>query len=509
MRALLSVTDKTDIVEFAQELLKLGYQLVSTGGTHSVLSSANLPVAQISEVTNFPEILDGRVKTLHPLIYGGILSRRDKPEHVASMRDYGIVAIDLICVNLYDFASVVARDDSDEEQILENIDIGGPTLIRAAAKNFKSVLPVVDPRDYGEIISKLRSGAISFDYRKGMARKAFELVSEYDSLIESYLAGNSTNATMFPEKLSIKYQKVDDLRYGENPHQAAALYEYVSKKTKEPAVIQLHGKPLSYNNILDADVAWNLVSEFKECTFAVVKHNNPCGVSSNKNPDKAYTQAYKGDPLSAFGGVVATNHIVSASVANAMAKIFYEIIIAPEFTPEALDILTQKKNLRILVRALGKLGSETGELRQISSGALLQTADNVEENIEDWQVATFRKPTKQEKKDLEFAWIVSKHVKSNAITVAKSGKILGIGAGQPSRVGSVDIALNKAGQLGKGAVMASDAFFPFADSIEKAAASGISAVAEPGGSIRDQEIIDRANELGLSVLFTGIRHFKH
>jgi len=509
MRALLSVTDKTNIVEFAQELLKLGYELVSTGGTHSVLSSANLRVSQISEVTNFPEILDGRVKTLHPLIYGGILSRRDVPEHVASMRDYGIVAIDLICVNLYDFASVVARDDSDEEQILENIDIGGPTLIRAAAKNFKSVLPIVDPKDYSEIISKLRSGTINFDYRKGLARKAFELVSEYDSMIESYLAENSANPTIFPEKLSIKYQKVDDLRYGENPHQAAALYESVSKQNKDPAVIQLHGKPLSYNNILDADVAWNLVSEFKECTFAVVKHNNPCGVSSNKNPDKAYIQAYNGDPLSAFGGVVATNHTVSASVANAMAKIFYEIIIAPEFTPEALAILTQKKNLRILVRALEKLGSGTGELRQISSGALLQTADNIEESMEDWQVATFRKPTKQEKKDLEFAWIVSKHVKSNAITVAKSGKILGIGAGQPSRVGSVDIALNKAGKLGKGSVMASDAFFPFADSIEKAASSGISAIAEPGGSIRDQEIIDRANELGLSVLFTGIRHFKH
>ena len=509
MRALLSVTDKTDLVQFARGLLKLGYELVSTGGTHSVLSSANLPVTQISEITNFPEILDGRVKTLHPLIYGGILSRRDIPEHVSCMSDYGIVSIDLVCVNLYDFASVVTRSDSSEEQILGNIDIGGPTLIRAAAKNFKSVIPVVDPEDYDGVISKLLSGTMSFDDRKELARKAFELVSEYDSMIESYLAANPTDPEVFPEKLSVKYKKVSDLRYGENPHQSAALYEYASNQIMEPAFIHLHGKPLSYNNILDADVAWNLVSEFTECTFAVVKHNNPCGVSSDISPDKAYLRAYEGDPLSAFGGVVATNYPVSVSIASEMVKIFYEIIIAPEFTPEALEILTQKKNLRILVRTIGKSRAVYGELRQISNGVLLQTGDYIQENIRDWNVVTSRKPTRQEKKDLEFAWIVSKHVKSNAITIAKSTKILGIGAGQPSRVGSVDIALNKAGKLGKGTVMASDAFFPFPDSIEKAAEAGISAIAEPGGSIRDQDIIDKANELGLTVLFTGIRHFRH
>ena len=509
MRALLSVTNKNRLVPFAKGLLSLGYELVSTGGTYAFLSSKSVPVTQISQITQFPEILEGRVKTLHPLIYGGILALRDSLEHITCLKDYGIVPLDLICVNLYAFGSVASRPNRTEEEVLEHIDIGGPTLIRAAAKNYRFVLPVVDPVDYVEILSKLKTKTLGIDYRKRLAHKAFEMVSDYDRTIASYLSENLDEPKTLPQKLSIAYTKVHDLRYGENPHQSAAFYTSEEHLRMGENAVQIHGKALSYNNLLDADVAWNLVCEFDVCTFVVVKHTSPCGVATNPDPNIAYMDAYTGDPLSAFGGVVASNKPISGAVAAEMAKIFYEIIIAPEFTPEAREILSGKKDLRLLVCKNQQMDSHQTELRQIAGGLLLQTVDSIQESTDDWNVVTNRKPTASEKRDLEFAWIVSKHVKSNAITVAKDSKMLGIGGGQPSRVGSVDIALQKAGKLSKNAVMASDAFFPFSDSIEKAGLAGISAVIEPGGSIRDQEIIDKANELGLSVLFTGVRHFKH
>ena len=509
MRALISVYDKTGVVEFARSISGAGYELVSTGGTHRTLTDeGGLTVRQVAEVTGSPEILDGRVKTLHPVIHGGLLARRESQEQMAELSAHGIETIDLVVVNLYPFVETISRPDVTLDDALENIDIGGPTMLRAAAKNFPSVAVVVDPADYDWVADKLENGGLSSDDRRGLAAKAFRHVSEYDSAVTGYLTATSDSDPL-PDHLTISLNKVSGLRYGENPHQPGALYAPSGSTLSGIAgATQLHGRELSYNNLMDADAAWRTVSDFNEPTVAVVKHNNPCGLASRDSIAAAYQLAYEGDTVSAFGGIVAINRTVDAETAEAMDPIFYEVVIAPGYDDDALAILQRKRNLRILTISATSAGSAL-DLRPISGGMLVQSADDIAENPAEWKTVTEREPSATERQDLGFAWKAAKHIKSNAIVFAKDRALVGMGAGQPNRVVSVHLSQRIAGDKALGAVLASDAFFPFPDNIELASEAGVTSIAQPGGSVRDEEVIAAADKAGLAMVFTGVRHFRH
>ena len=513
MRALISVFDKTGIVELGRKLDAAGFELVSTGGTHRTLAEeGNLPVQQVSDVTGSPEILDGRVKTLHPVIHGGILARRDLPEHADELEKQGIKPIDIVVGNLYPFAATISRADVTMEDALENIDIGGPTMLRAAAKNYPSVAVVVDPEDYEWVADRLAGAGLSEEERRGLAAKAFSHVAEYDATVAGYLTEAKPKAAPLPERLHISFDQVTTLRYGENPHQQGGLYVPASGPGGGIAgARQLHGRELSYNNLMDADAAWRTVSDFAEPAAAVIKHANACGLSSHEDLAQAYLQAYEGDTVSAFGGIVGFNRTVTAAAAEAMNPIFYEVVVAPGYEPAALEILQRKRNLRVLEVDSG--GSELGgvalDIRPITGGVLVQTPDTISESPANWNTATERAPTEAEMDDLAFAWIACKHIKSNAIVFAKDRTLVGMGAGQPNRVVSVHLSQRIAGDKAQGCVLASDAFFPFPDNIELAAEAGVAAIIQPGGSIRDDEVIEAANKFGIAMVFTGVRHFRH
>ncbi len=620
--ALISVYDKTGLAPFARALHNAGYSLVSTGGTYDFLvNEAGVPVGKVSDLTGFPEILEGRVKTLHPRIHGGLLARRDDSAHLSELDQHKIDPIDVVVSNLYPFQQTIANPETTLADALENIDIGGPSMLRAAAKNFPSVTVVCDPFDYGWIADKLAESGLSTEDRRRLAHKAFRHVSDYDNAVASYLAaadtpaavrhsradgnpspstlrhsraggnpspstlrhsradgntspstirhpradGNTSPATIrhsradgnpspstirhsradgnpspstlrhpradgnpspstlrhsradgnpslaparLPSELNLTYNKLHDLRYGENPHQQAALYQ--ASTTDDDSTDQLlHGKALSFNNIVDADAAWRVVSDFDETTVAVIKHTNPCGLASHPDQKEAYARAFQGDTVSAYGGIVGFNSIVEESTAQAMRGVFYEVVIAPGYSPEALALLKRRKNLRVIQRS-PTIGGETDyDLRPVTGGLLVQTPDVGREDASAWKIVTERTPTDAEMHDLEFAWKAAKYVKSNAIVLAKGQALIGMGAGQPNRVTSIFLALRAAGDKATGSVLASDAFFPFSDNVITAAEGGVTAIIQPGGSIRDQDSIDAANERGLAMVFTGTRHFRH
>ena len=513
MRAVVSVHDKAGIVEFARKLHQAGLELISTGGTYKTLAQeGGLPVRQVSEVTGSPEILEGRVKTLHPRIHGGLLARRDSPDQMKQLAEQGIDAIDMVVVNLYPFTQTISKPGVGLDEALENIDIGGPTLLRAGAKNFPSVTVVVDPADYGWVADRLSNSGLSPEERRHLAFKAFQHVSLYDTAIAGYLdpRGETIKGTNgLPQKLEIRYGKLQNLRYGENPHQKAGLYVSEADGGGIAGATQLHGKELSFNNLLDAEAAWRTAIDFDGPTVVVIKHTNPCGLATHQDLAEAYRRAYSGDPVSAFGGIVGFNRAVTADAAKEMGSVFYEVVVAPSYEPDGLEILKKKKNLRILAVTPSQGGETSYDLRPLSGGLLVQTFDSISEDFSTWKTVTERIPTEEELDDLAFAWKASKHVKSNAIVLARDNSLLGMGAGQPNRVNSVHLALKAAGDKAKGSVLASDAFFPFPDNIELAAEGGVIAIAQPGGSIRDEEVIAAADKNHISMVFTGVRHFKH
>ena len=502
-RALISVSDKTGIVDLARALDEMGIELISSGGTATALQDAGVRVSRVSEVTGSPEILDGRVKTLHPKIHGGILADRRKPEHVEQLRAEGIVPIDLVVCNLYPFEQTIARPDVAESDAVEEIDVGGPAMVRAAAKNFQSVAVVVDPARYPDVLNALASGGeIPLETRRALAQEAFAHTASYDSAIAGYL----TEEAEFPPALSLSFQKVMDLRYGENPHQSAAFYRSASARGGLASAEQLHGKELSYNNLMDADAAWRLVTELPSTGAAIIKHSNPCGVAIAASLEIAYQRALDCDRTSAFGGIVALNEPCDAATAEGIAEIFTEVVIAPAFDEAALETLRAKKNLRLL-RAPTDIPDEI-DLRKVSGGLLAQSMDPADPASEA-KVVTREQPTEQQLRDLRFAWIVAKHVKSNAIVLASNGAAVGVGAGQMSRVEATELAARRAGDRSNGTACASDAFFPFRDGLDAAVSAGAESVIQPGGSVRDDEVIDAADEHGIPMLFTGRRHFRH
>ena len=507
MKALISVYDKSGIEDFGDALDRSGFDLISTGGTYDVLSGAGVKVRQISDVTGSPEILDGRVKTLHPTIHGGILGRRDLEDHRLQMSEFGIDNIDVVVVNLYPFVETVLNADSTLEDGLENIDIGGPTMLRAAAKNYPDVLVVVDPSDYAWIGERLLVGGdVSASERKKLALKAFQHVSFYDSAVATWL---NDQTPLDAAEFTAAYSKLDDLRYGENPHQSGAVYASVLGSGGIVRAERLHGLPMSYTNVLDADGAWTSVTDFSDSGCVIVKHTNPCGIALDTNQARAYEKAFQGDSVSAYGGIVAFNRNLEVETAEAMRGVLFDIIIAPSYEEDALEILRKRRRTRLL-RADLATGALTGiSLKSVSGGALLQTVDDIEENRYSWKVVTESEPTDQQWKDLEFSWKCLKHIKSNTIVLAKDNMMVGMGAGQPNRVVSIHLSLRIAGDKSKGSALASDAFMPFADNIEMAADGGITAIAQPGGSIRDDEVIAAANEAGIAMVFTGVRHFNH
>jgi len=506
-RALVSVSDKTGIVEFVRELRNFNVEIISTGGTAKALRDAGIEVRDISDVTGFPEMMDGRVKTLHPRVHGGLLALRDNPDHIAAMEQHGIEPIDMVVVNLYPFAETIARDGVTREEAIEQIDIGGPAMIRSAAKNATNVAVVVDPSQYPALIQELQqhAGSISIPFLQRLATDAFRQTAQYDAMVSSYLAGDSE--TDFPRALTSTFTKVTDLRYGENPHQRAALYRTRSANGLASAAI-LSGKEMSFNNYVDADAAWQLVNDFRDTACAIIKHTNPAGVGMAETTAEAYTKALATDPVSAFGGIVAFNRRVDFAAAQEVTKIFTEVVIAPDYDAAALELLQTKKNLRVIRMAVTKRTDEL-EFRQISGGLLVQTRDVHELRKEDLKVVTKRQPTDEEIRALLFAWTVCKHTKSNAIVYARTDQTVGVGAGQMSRVDSVKIGAMRAQLPVAGSVLASDAFFPFRDGLDEAARHGITAVIQPGGSVRDDEVIAAADEHGLAMVFTGVRHFKH
>ncbi|MBI4285685.1 MAG: bifunctional phosphoribosylaminoimidazolecarboxamide formyltransferase/IMP cyclohydrolase [Chloroflexi bacterium] len=515
MRAIISVSDKTGVIDFARGLGQLGFEVFSTGGTQKALAEAKVPVKSISEITGFPEILDGRVKTLHPRVYGGILARRDMPEHMAQLVQHNITTIDLVAVNLYPFVRTVAKEGVSLDEALENIDIGGPSMIRAAAKNFPAVIVVVDPADYALILDKLKTGGLALGERKRLAQKAFQHVASYDTAIARYLRQGEAG---FPEEMTVALKRRYGLRYGENPHQQAAFYaEQAVGSGKVDTCItwaeQLGGKELSFNNILDADAAWGVVTDFAAPTVAIIKHTNACGLASHDDIAEAYRRALTGDPVAAFGGIVAANRAVTPAMAQEMAKTFYEIVVAPEYQPEALALLQRKKDLRILKTALplgyGQAPVGYLDFRRVKGGFLVQDSDSLPENKVNLKTMTKREPTPAEVADLLFAWRAAKHIKSNAIVLAKGKVLVGMGAGQPSRIVSTQIARERAGERARGSVLASDAMFPFPDVVEAAAAAGVTAIIQPGGSIRDEDSIKAADAHNMAMVFTGERHFRH
>ena len=509
MKAILSVYDKTGVVAFGKKLSESGVNIISTGGTYKQLSDSKIEVTSVKEVTGFPEILDGRVKTLHPKIYGGLLARRDNKDDITQISDHSISTIDLVAVNLYPFSETISNPNCTLDDALENIDIGGPSMLRAAAKNFKDVIVIVDPNDYDQVadnIEKNGLNGVDFSYRKYLAHKAFEHVSQYDRIISNYLDENRHDQS---ESFSNNLNKVSTLRYGENPHQSASLYKHPESSTGIANANKLHGKDLSFNNILDADAAWNIVSDFDDTAAVVVKHNNPCGLAVNKDQASAYKLAFEGDPVSAYGGILGFNRKVNLETARAFKSVFYEVIVAPGYDQEALDLLTKRKNLRILEVEQDTSSTGQVEIRNISGGVLIQDIDVKRADRNTWTVVTEKPPSKEQLDDLAFAWTTVKHVKSNAIVLAKNNQLLGMGSGQPNRLNSIHLAVRAAGDSSSGSVLASDAFFPFADNIELASKAGVSAFIQPGGSIRDDQTIEAANKLGLSMVFTHMRHFKH
>ncbi|MBI3100486.1 MAG: bifunctional phosphoribosylaminoimidazolecarboxamide formyltransferase/IMP cyclohydrolase [Burkholderiales bacterium] len=532
MNALLSVSDKTGIVEFARALHALGIKLLSTGGTAQLLAKEGLPVTEVAEVTQFPEMLDGRVKTLHPKVHGGLLARRELPAHMAALKEHGIATIDLLVVNLYPFEATVAKAGCTLADAIENIDIGGPAMVRSAAKNWKDVGVITSADQYEAVLAELKAGGkLSDKLRFALSVAAFNRIAQYDGAISDYLSSVSFEAeklsesyvpqrALFPGQSNGIFTKVQDLRYGENSHQQAALYRDLHPAPGSLVTgVQLQGKELSYNNIADADAAWECVKSFDAPACVIVKHANPCGVAVGKDALESYSKAFQTDPTSAFGGIIAFNRTVDKAAAEAVVKQFVEVLMAPDFTPEALEVFKPKVNVRLMKIALPQGGASAWDqgrnamdAKRVGSGLLLQTADNHELALADLKVVTIKQPTPEELNDLLFAWKVAKYVKSNAIVFCKNGMTMGVGAGQMSRLDSARIASIKAeaAQLSlQGTVVASDAFFPFRDGLDVVVDAGATCVAQPGGSMRDQEVIDAANERGVAMVFTGVRHFRH
>jgi phosphoribosylaminoimidazolecarboxamide formyltransferase / IMP cyclohydrolase len=521
--ALLSVSDKTGIVELAQALHAQGVRLLSTGGTAKLLAQSGLPVTEVSEVTGFPEMLDGRVKTLHPRIHGGLLARRDMPAHMAALKEHGIGAIDLLVINLYPFAQATAKVDCTLEDAIENIDIGGPAMLRAAAKNWQDVAVVIDPQDYAQVLAELKAGGVARATKFALAKKVFAHTAAYDGMITNYLtalADGAENAaaavpqrTEYPAVFNLQLSKTQDLRYGENPHQSAAFYrDAVPVVGTLAGWTQLQGKDLSYNNIADADAAWECVKTFADAPACViVKHANPCGVAVGATVGQAYAKALKTDPTSAFGGIIAFNAPLDGATAEAVAKQFVEVLIAPDITPEARAVLAAKQNVRVLEVPLSRAMNAL-DMKRIGGGMLLQSADAKNVLRADLRVATKLAPTEQQMQDLLFAWKVAKFVKSNAIVFCADGMTMGVGAGQMSRIDSARIASIKAHNAGlslQGTAVASDAFFPFRDGLDVVVDAGAACVIQPGGSMRDAEVIAAADERGIAMVLTGVRHFRH
>ena len=521
LTALISVSDKTGVLDFARALHAQGVRLLSTGGTARLLAEAGLPVTEVAQLTGFPEMLDGRVKTLHPRIHGGLLARRDLPAHMAALAEHGIGTIDLLVVNLYPFAQATARADCTLEDAIENIDVGGPAMLRAAAKNWADVAVVIDPTDYARVLAELATGGVERATRFRLAKKVFAHTAAYDGMIANYLGALAEGAEFapgavpqrdaFPSSFTLQIEKVQDMRYGENPHQRAAFYR---DARPTPGTLagwtQLQGKALSYNNIADADAAWECVKAFDTTACVIVKHANPCGVALGHTPREAYARAFETDPTSAFGGIIAFNAEVDQAAAEAVSKQFMEVLIAPSYSAAALDVLRAKQNVRVLTMPIGALRQI--DVKRVGGGLLVQSADHAPVTLEDLKVVTRRAPDEREARDLLFAWRVAKYVKSNAIVYCRDGMTVGVGAGQMSRVDSARIARIKADNAGlsiAGSVAASDAFFPFRDGLDVLAEAGATAVIQPGGSMRDAEVIAAADEHGLAMVFTGFRHFRH
>lgn len=510
-KAFLSVFDKTGVVEFAKALSGLGFEILSTGGTQRELEKNGIAVINVSDITGFPECLDGRVKTLHPNIHAGILAMRGNPEHMEQLEKLGIETIDVVAVNLYPFKQTILKEGVTLEEAIENIDIGGPTMLRAAAKNWQDVAVIVDSADYEKVICELQgNGEVSRETKFYLSAKVFENTAAYDALIAAYLREQS-GQTDYPEKLTFTYERVQGMRYGENPHQSACFY-------REPLPVsgslvnakQLNGKELSFNNINDANGALDTLREFDGITVVGLKHANPCGVGTADTVLHAYMKAYESDPISIYGGIVASNSEIDGETAKEMAKIFLEIVIAPSYSQEALDILCAKKNLRVLALKdiASKIKDANKDTKKVLGGLLVQSSDNKMYEGE-WKTVTKREPTDQEKRDMDFAFRMVKHVKSNGIALAKDGASIGMGPGQTNRIWAAEMAIERAGERCAGAVMASDAYFPFDDCVEAAAKAGITAIIQPGGSIRDEDSIKKCDEYGIAMVFTGIRHFKH
>jgi len=513
-RALISVSDKEGVVELAKELKNLGAEIISTGGTAKALKEAGVACMDISEVTGFPEMLDGRVKTLHPKVHGGLLALRDKKEHMDTLEKHGIKPIDMVVVNLYPFKQVIKKEDIPLTEVIENIDIGGPSMIRSAAKNAQSVAVLTDKKDYVKILEELKNGGIKDETLNYLRVKAYKTTADYDTYISNYLEKKLINSEDLPDKILISVNKKQNMRYGENPHQKASFYVFEGcKETNIGDAEQLHGKELSFNNIYDMDAALNIVKDFDEPAAVVIKHANPCGVASDSDITKAYIKALNVDTVSAYGGIAAVNRKLTKGIAEEINKMFMEVVIAPEYETEAVDILKQKKNLRVIKTGPFKKYNDNTiqymDIRKVVGGLLIQQADTRQTTINDLKVVTKKQPTQREIEDLLFAWKVVKFVKSNAIVIVKDKVSIGIGPGQTNRVGSAHIAASNAKEAAKGASLASDAFFPFRDSIDLVAQFGVTSVIQPGGSIRDDEVIKAADEHGIAMVFTGIRHFRH
>lgn len=519
-RALISVTDKAGLVEFSNQLVELGWEIISTGGTAKKLKQAEIPVREVEDITGFPEILDGRVKTLHPKVFGGVLAIRENERHQKDMSAHDIEPIDMVIVNLYPFERAVTENVVDEKELLEYIDIGGVTLLRAAGKNFHDVAIVCDPADYVTLGKELteNDGDLGVATRRRLAAKAFAHTARYDAVISSYFRERSEDKNIFPQEMTIGLKRVQELRYGENPHQRAALYQETGGRSVDWGVVtakKLQGKELSYNNFLDLESAWNLVSEFRQTAAVIVKHNTPCGVALADTPLEAFKLAMASDPMSAFGGIVALNKEIDGAAAEEMSKIFLECIIAPGYRPEAMDVFKKKENLRVLhLPSFITTAAKEFDLKRVSGGLLVQEKDYG--RATDFKTMTKRAPTAEEMVSLEFAWRVVKHVKSNAIALARGGQSVGLGAGQMSRIDALKVAWMKVQQqqpliLGsqRPLVLASDAFFPFRDCVDEASKIGVSAIVQPGGSVRDEDSIRAANEYGMAMVFTGMRHFRH
>lgn len=515
MRALISVSDKTGIVTFAKELEDLGIEIISTGGTFQTLKENGIKAKEISEITGFPECLDGRVKTLHPKIHAGILAIRERKEHMAQLQSLEITPIDFVIVNLYPFKQTILKENIKREDAIENIDIGGPTMLRSAAKNYQDVSVITDPNDYERIVKELKeSGKVSLDTKFYLMHKVFEHTASYDTIICNYMKQQRNDDT-FPKDLTLTYEKVQEMRYGENPHQRAALYKEIgNQKGALTSAVQLNGKELSFNNINDTNGALELLKEFSDASVVACKHGNPCGVGSADNLYLAWQKAYHADQTSIFGGIVTLNREVTKEIAQELKEIFLEVIVAPSYEKEALEILKKKKNLRILeLQDIGtKQSPNSYDIKKINGGMIVQTIDS--KTIEDYEIVTNKKPSKEELEDLLFTWKIVKFVKSNGIALGKNKQSIGIGPGQVNRIWATKQSIEHAKELigkeiTKGAVLASDAFFPFSDCVEEAHKAGITAIIQPGGSIKDQDSIDKCNKYGISMIFTGMRHFKH